>query len=196
MIWKAVLKHSHWLIILILLIIIVLQQECHHCPPCLTTDTIITTHTDTITITHNHYLPAPLPDTIINTDTIFPDTAAILADYSALKIYNRTLLDDSTGKISLLDSVQFNALQGSQLSAVYFQKQTDETITHTVYQPNPPKLKVFAGLTAGSSVNFRSILVPQLSFLTKKDHFYSFGFDPLNKSILFSNAWLIKFHPR
>ena len=47
------------------------------------------------------------------------DTAAILAscmetwkDYSSLKVYDRQLLDDSTGQFSIMDSVQYKALLG------------------------------------------------------------------------------------
>jgi hypothetical protein len=186
------LTHLPYLIILALLAVIFLQRECHHCPSCPGSDTIITSHTDTLIITRNHYLPAPPPDTIIATNTIFPDTAAILADYSALKIYNRTLLDDSTGKITLLDSVQFNALQGSQFSAVLFPKHTVETITHTTYLPEPPKQKVFAGISVGAFYPLKPILAPQVSLLTKKDHLYSLGYDPFSRILVLNSSWKIR----
>ncbi len=175
------LTHLPYLIILVLLAVIVLQRECYHCPSCPNSDTIITSHTDTLIITHNHFFPKPPPDTVIRTDTLFPDTSAILADYAALKIYNRTILDDSTGKISLLDSVQFNSLQGSQLSAVYFPKHTVETITRTVYKSEQPKVKIFAGFSLGVSYPFKPILAPKFSLLTKKDYLYSISYDPINK---------------
>jgi hypothetical protein len=193
--WKIIARQPFLIISLVLLVLLVLQRECAHNPSCPGSDTLTTVSatTDTLIITHNHYLPLPPPDTVIHTDTLFPDTAAILADYSALKIYNRTLLDDSTAHISLVDSVQFNAIRGSQFTAVLFQKHTVETVTHTVYQPEPPRIKVFTGFMLGYSFTDIPLIAPQLSLLTRNNHLYTLGYDPFNKTFYFSNTWKIQF---
>lgn len=185
---RNILSHTPYIILFVVTVILFSHLECHHKPLPIAADTItdISVKADTISITHNHYIPAPPPDTIIHNDTIFPDTSAILADYFALKIYNRTLLNDSTGKISLLDSLQFNSIRGSQFSAVLFQKHNVERITQTVYQPQTQNAKIFAGFTLGASYplnNTKPILAPQVSILTKKDHLYSIAYDPINKAI-------------
>jgi len=195
---RNILSHTPYIILFVVTVILFSHLECHHKPLPIAADTItdISVKADTITITHNHYIPAPPPDTIIHNDTIFPDTSAILADYFALKIYNRTLLNDSTGKISLLDSLQFNSIRGSQFSAVLFQKHTVERITHTVYQPQTQKAKIFAGLTLGASYplnNTKPILAPQVSLLTKKDHLYSVSYNLFNRSAAISILWKLSY---
>lgn len=193
--WKIIVRHPFLLVSLVLLALLILQRECTHQPPCPGSDTVtlVSTTTDTLIITHNHYLPPPQPDTVIHYDTIFPDTAAILADYAALRIYNRTLLNDSTAKISLTDSVQFNAIRGSQLSTQLFQQHTTETITHTIIQAAPPKNKLFVGFTIGASYPLKPIFAPQVSLLTEKDHLYSVAYDPFNKVALASMHWKLTF---
>jgi hypothetical protein len=192
--WKIIARHPFLLVSMVLLVLLVLQRECTHQPtfPDNDTITLVSTTTDTLIITHNHYLPPPPPDTVIHDDTIFPDTAAILADYSALKIYNRTLLDDSSGKISVLDSVQFNSLLGSQLSAVLFQKHTIETITHTVYQTKPQKLKLYAGLSISLKYPPNYLLIPQVALLNRKGCLYSLAFNPTDKVFITGIMWNIK----
>lgn len=192
--WKIIARHPFLLVSMVLLVLLVLQRECAHQPSCPGSDTltVVSTTSDTLIITRNHYLPPPSPDTVIHTDTLFPDTAAILSDYAALKIYNRTLLDDSTGKISLLDSVQFNSLQGSQFSTVLFQKHTIETIDHTIYHPEPQKLKLYAGVSINLKYSLNYLLLPQVALLNRKGCLYSLSFNPTDKVFITSIMWNIK----
>jgi hypothetical protein len=194
--YTLITRHPFSLVSVVLFTLLILQRECHHCPPCLDIsdiDTSINQHIDKLWLTRTEYLPAPLPDTIIQHDTVFPDTSSALKDYASLKIYHRSLLNDSSGIISLTDSIQFNSIKGSQFSAHLFQKHTTETITHTIIQELPPKNKLFVGFTIGASYPLKPILAPQLVILTKKDHLYAIAYDPFNKAASIGLLWKISF---
>lgn len=196
------MKDASYIIIITLFALLLLQRECsrqpqQQPPP----DTIITTKIiyDTILITKN--IPIPHPVYIIDSFPLplppFPviDTAAIIKDFISLKIYKRTLMDDSTAFIRVTDSVTYNRLLSAGLEYINRCPTITET-TNIIHPPPPQRFQLYAGGFLSFSNTNRQ---PQLHGAgavvftkTKKDHLYGAGYDALNKSIQLNAAWKIK----
>lgn len=193
------MKDASYIIIITLFALLLLQRECsrqpqQQPPP----DTIITTKIiyDTILITKN--IPIPHPVYIIDSFPLPPpiiDTAAIIKDFISLKIYKRTLLNDSTAFIRVTDSVTHNRLLCAGLEYINRRPTIIET-TNIIHPPPPQRFQLCVGGFLSFSNTNRQ---PQLHGAgavvftkTKKDHLYGAGYDALNKSIQLNAAWKIK----
>jgi hypothetical protein len=174
------MKYVPYIIIAILLVVIIFLRECSPkpkpCPP----PTVIT-HTDTIHVPVNVPFPEPYPVNHIDTFTIpaVIDTAAILKDYYALNIYDRTIINDSTGLLIIHDSVTHNRLKRYSLTGHINMIELTTTITNDV--TIPLRNRVFLGMQIGSNLN-SLMIVPTATLLTSKDKTcYTVAYDPFSK---------------
>ena len=118
------------------------------------------------------------------------DTAAILADWFKMRIYNRTLINDTSGCLSITDTVFKNQLQGYALQGELRALYRTKVITTTVYPTL--KNKLFVGLNLGYSIeNSDMSVIPNLNLLTKKEHLYNLGYDPFGKQVYFGIGFKI-----
>lgn len=148
---------------------------------------IVTTDTSYVydTVTHVIHVPKPYPVEVIYHDTVWGDTSEILHDYFAEAIYER-YFNDGDLSAQIIDTISQNRISGSSDFAYEWLKPQEViTNTNTVIAPN--KTKVFVGLDLGSnilsgdSVNKFSV-TPKIFLLTKKDKYFSIGYD-LNNQI-------------
>jgi|WetSurMetagenome_2_1015567.scaffolds.fasta_scaffold166188_2 hypothetical protein len=166
-----------YIIIAILLLIIFVLRECNNKPD---TKYLIATARYTIVkpIPYNKYYPAPYPVQVIDSfeRPSKIDTDAILKDYYKAIIYDRPIMDDSNGKLSLRDTVTHNRLRGFKLTG-HLNRFTD-SITNTI--ENPLKYRIFIG--AYMPINNMTLgFAPMVTLLTKNDKsMYSIGYDPFN----------------
>lgn len=195
------MKDVSYIIIITLFALLLLQRECsrkpqQQQPP----DTIINTKIiyDTILITKN--IPIPHPVYIIDSFPLplppFPviDTAAIIKDFISLKIYKRTLMDDSTAFIRVTDSVTYNRLLSAGLEYINRSPTVIKT-TNIIYPPPPQRFQLYAA----GFISFANTKEPHLQGVggsvfakTRKDHIYGAGYDVMNKSLQIHAAWKIK----
>jgi len=133
--------------------------------PIIKTDTI--TRVDTIKVEVDKKYSKPAPIKIINAGT-----------EKEIQIYSRTILNDSTGILTLNDSVQHNQLLGyslkGNLNTIYKYK----TITNTITAPATNK--VFIGVNIAYTPALVSIY-PSVSLVTKKGIEINAGYDLVNK---------------
>lgn len=190
------MKDISYIIIIALFALLFLQRECSRPPqqppqP----DTIRYTEIiyDTIPITKP--VPVPYPVHIVDSFMIPPviDTAAIIKDFIALRIYDRILLDDTTAFIRVTDSVTHNRLMGAALQYIN-RRPTITKTTNIIYPPPPQRFQLYAA----GFISFANTKEPRLHGAgasvfakTRKDHIYGAGYDVMNKSLQIHAAWKI-----
>jgi hypothetical protein len=92
------------------------------------------------------------PDTV----RIDVDTAAILADYFATRYYRDTIVNDSEALIAISEEVSQNSLVERSLT---FQNRRATSITTTIVQPPPPKVRLYVGAVAGRGLTAPTVQV-------------------------------------
>jgi hypothetical protein len=188
------------LIIAALVAIIILQRSCNQPPK-----PVVVTKVDTVWIRYQDtivdYHPVPVevikngkPVQVTKHDTTFyvtkeaVDTATILSDYFAQRIYSDTAVGDH-GKIYIKDTVTQNKIVGRSIRADLLFPSTN------TIKPAPLKAKVFAGLGLGN--NTQNIgFGPRLFLLTKRDALYGAGADVIPGQPLYYHidlGWKIHF---
>lgn len=189
------MKTAPWVIVIILLLIIIFQRECHRCPvadPCPEPDTI-----RTVKIVKGDSIPHELPVVLVpDPDSIKAqpvpagiDSAAVAAAYFS-KVYGYVkMVDDSSLYVGFRYLVEENKLRWV-IPKIANRKTTAYYFNTTYVYKNPPKLKLFAGIGVGRSLNSFA-LAPSLALITKKDHLYSIHYDVINRDVYFSIYWKI-----
>ena len=185
-------------IIIILLAMLFLQRECSRPPvgdPEPDTLRIIkTVYKDTIIIKE---VPKPYPVEVIKIyEFEIPaeiDSLGIFLAYMSKNIYHRTLMDDSTALISIIDTVHQNQLWGSRLE---YRNRQPVTIheTYIIHPPPDPRFQLYAGgFVAGNQDYFGA--GPAIFAKTKRDHLYGLGYDAINKTAQIHMQWKISLKP-
>ena len=186
------MKITYPIIILILIAIIFLQRECNS--P-IKPDTIII-H-DTINYSDTIYKPKPYEvikyqyknihhykiDTVI--DFALVDTMAILSDYFAKYVYKDTILNDTNGFITIYDTITKNRILSRSVHKKFY------PTTYTVTTPIKHRTKVYIGFGANGWLDKFGVSI-NMALLTKQDHLYSIGYDPLNKNVAINLYWKIR----
>ena len=186
--------------IIFLLLVIFFLQECHRpanyrapeCPPAVS-DTVIQIHYKEVPVVR--YYPIPQPYAVIdsfwhNVDTSFilKNCIATYKSFASLNVYNRQILNDSTGALVLNDTVQFNKLKSFSLTG----QLNVRSICKTITVRSPPRTQLFLGAQFGSNLN-QLYIVPSAFMITPKSHFYSLGYEPFQKFGFAGLAWKIHF---
>lgn len=168
-------------VIAVLLIVIVLQKSCQSDLPCPEGGKpIITTKIDTQyvpkRVEKSVYIPGEveyLPGTV---DSFYKDvdTAAILQDFYATRIYRDTVAIDSIGYAYITDTVSKNHIVSRLFSADYNLPVITKETTITI--PPKPKTQLYVGVEGiGNKSNPISYFGPSLVLKTKKDQMYTLG---------------------
>ena len=172
------------LVILLLIIIILLQRSC--APEAGTPREIIkiknrpyevvkrVTDTVKIKVTQTVYKPG---EVIIQKEPIYipvpanVDTAKILKDYYAIKVYTDTLkLKDSLGYIALTDSITKNSISGRLWSA-----EINKTLIDRVIYVNKLSNQLYFGGTVSLQQPNNLMIGANAMLKTKKDKLYGIG---------------------
>lgn len=173
--------------IIVLIAIIVMMRACQPAKPTVPSSTVNVGGKPYTEVSHTidtQYVPVVKKlykkgkdiyhDTIIYVNVpIGSDTAAILKDYFAKKIYIDTLkLDDNLGYIVVNDTVYQNSILGRfWLASVNKIKITDQLVVKEL-----PRNQLYLGLTTGfDRANFINYLGPTMMLKTKTDKVYSVG---------------------
>lgn len=118
------------------------------------------------------------------------DTASILKDYYAMRVYKDTLkLKDSLGYIAVTDSISKNVLLGRTWDA----KVNKTTVTNTIYLKELSN-QLYLGGSLGTLKPNNLTIGANAILKTKKDHMYGLGFgvtSELNTYIQGSLLWKI-----
>ena len=187
---NAILRNLPYAIILILMSYIFILRECGKDPqPCpeISIDTVVTYQIDTVTIV-KHY-PAPKPTIQIDSvyiwktsDTI-KECIELANDYNSYRIYNRHLVIDTLGWIDLADTVHSNKLHG-YTSNSYFKAYTKTVYIDRVLT-TPKRFNAFVGGYLNSDIS----VTPSVMIKTKRDHYYSVGYNPITKVAQVGGWW-------
>lgn len=178
-------KNFNYLIILALVVIIVMQRSCSSTPgsPKETIKIdgkkyeVVKKETDTIRVevAHNVYKQGKDIYHDVPVYVNVPanvDTAAILKEYYAMRVYKDTLkLKDSLGYIAVTDSISKNILLGRTWDAKVNKIQIDNTI----YLKEPARNQVYIGGSLGMQKPSYLTLGGNLILKTKTDHMYGIG---------------------
>ena len=170
-----------------LLVYIFFAQECVHPKQSKETsrfDTVTLTITKEVPV--NIYHSKPYPVRVVDSFFQQVDTTAIRAnsieiwrDYNRSRVYDIPVINDSNGVLTLRGSVQFNELQAYSITGHYNAVRTTQTITNNIVPAK--RNKVFLGATVASDLTSISVF-PTATLLTRKEHFYSIGYNPFTKS--------------
>lgn len=146
-------KYKQFIPLFIALLAVGLVQYRHVTTP----EKAITVYDTTLKVIRDTVNPPqkviPVPYKVIKdtfwVDTVWipADTAAILADYFAKRVYADTLLNDSTALIAVLDTIQFNRKVGQR--ELRYINRVPRTIA---YQSSPSKWEIGAGIGYGDGV--------------------------------------------
>jgi hypothetical protein len=177
-------KNFNYLIILTLIVIIILQRSCNSSnidKKTIVVDgkkyNIVKQVIDTayITKTQTVYKPGK---TIYQDSPVYitmptnVDTALILKEFYALRVYKDTLkLTDSLGYISVIDSISKNVLLGRTWNA----KVNKIVIDSTLYLKDLPKNQIYIGPSLGMQRPLYTTFGGTLLLKTKNDHIYGIG---------------------
>lgn len=186
-----------FILVLILLVIILITRECRGPKTqAVKADTVTTEKVivELDTIVRTKIVQKIVPYETIDCLYYDVDTGAILADYNRVRVYRRLLWSDSMADITLTDTVFRNQLQGAKIKAFFFTHDTTRIITRIINTlPPPPRNKVFIGFQTGMIIPTNKIIItPTLTLNTRRDHLYSIGYDPFNKSAYVGLGWKIK----
>jgi hypothetical protein len=169
---KNYFKNIQSLLIAVLVIIILIQRSCSG--PVEPTERIIRdTIIEYVTIEKEYpvYVPQVKYVTKVDIDTFSTpiDTAAILADYYAIRTYEDTQVLDSLD-LTITDTVSQNQILGRKIA--YNFTYPRKTIKETIYI-NPREFYVGLGLTGDKTqINY---LGGELMYRNKRKQAYGFG---------------------
>ena len=122
-------------------------------------------------------------DTIIYRDIIIPvDTAAILADYFKLRIYNDTIINTDELLVSLRDSVTLNRLWGREVKYQNFRPIAAKC-------PDVSDRAFYLGVIPNGNINQFGI-APSIG-LTNKNNLYFYSYDVINNNHSVGVYWKI-----
>ena len=173
------MKNLPYIIIFALLAYIMIERGCRREPPPQEPIVIHTTNTVYDSTTIIKVLPAPEPQIIYKEVPIDVDTAAILREHYFIRIYNRTLVDDTNLFISLTDTVWQNKLFSGGIE--YKIRRPVEIInTTTVFPLPPPRNEFYLGTTIGGSQDMFRLSI-DATLLTKRNVYYRASYDVLGK---------------
>ena len=176
----------HLIIYAILVLIIFFLRECQPVPqPCPEPSTDSTTHWehDTAFIKGDTvFYPEPYAE--IDIDTFFKvvpaDTAKILADYIKIRKYKLPVLNDSNGVLDVIADVQFNRITNWTYDGQFVTHIKVVEKNH-VYIKEPTRKLFVGGYLSSNGIDYFGAS-PALMYMSKKDHAYFAGYDPLNKT--------------
>jgi hypothetical protein len=169
---KRYFKNIQSLLIVVLIVIIFLLRNCSG--PIEPTERVIRdTIVEYVTIEKEYpvYVPKVKYITKVNIDTFTTpiDTAAILADYYAIRTYEDTQVLDSLN-ITITDTVSQNQILGRQIA--YNFAYPRKTIKETIYIN---QRELYFGLRGIGNMDQVSYLGGEMLFKNKKKQVYSFG---------------------
>ena len=146
-------KYKQFILLFIALLAVGLVQYRYVTAP----EKVVTTYDTTLKVIRDtvnppqKVIPVPyevLRDTFwVDTVKIPADTAAILADYFAKRVYSDTLLNDSTALIAVSDTIQFNRMVGQR--ELRYINRLPRAIT---YKSANSKWEIGAGIGYGDGV--------------------------------------------
>ena len=113
------------------------------------------------------------------------DTLSILQDYYKQYVYADTIAIDSIGFTFINDTISQNKIQNRSISWNYKIPTITKDITTTITKYPPVKTELYIGGFVGANKN-KIMLGPSLAIKSKKKNMYTFGYDFMNKSIVFS----------
>jgi hypothetical protein len=168
-------------VIVVLLIIIVFQKSCQNDLPCPEGgEPIITTKIDTQYIPKKVEKPIYIPGAVEylpgTVDSFYKDvdTAAILQEYYATRVYRDTVAIDSIGYAYITDTISKNLIVNRLFGAEYTLPVITKETTITI--PPKPKAQLYVGVEGiGNKSNPISYFGPSLVLKTKKDQMYTLG---------------------
>lgn len=194
-------KITH-LIIIILIIIIILQRSCsnqknYDCP----TETI---KIDTEFIKIDSIvekkvpiyvsIPGKIPSSLQpkeNCDSLRVQYDTLIKNFIAINVYKDTLSLGKYGKLSVIDTIQFNELR----HRTYIPDIQIPTITKTIIQKEESRRQLYIGINGFVNKNNITAFSPGLLYRNKKDQLYqaSIGVD-FNGTITYGigTYWKIK----
>ena len=170
---KKYFQNIQSLLLVVLVVIIFLMRGCSGTPastePRVERDTII----EYVTIEKEYpvYVPKIKYVTKVDIDTFSTpiDTAAILADYYAIRTYEDTQVLDSLD-LTITDTVSQNQIVGRKIA--YNFTYPRKTIKETIYLN---QRELYVGLRGIGNLDQISYLGGEMLYRTKKKQVYSFG---------------------
>jgi hypothetical protein len=170
---KKYFQNIQSLLVVVLVVVIFLMRGCSGTPastePRVERDTIV----EYVTIEKEYpvYVPKVKYVTKVDIDTFSTpiDTAAILADYYAIRTYEDTQVLDSLD-LTITDTVSQNQIVGRKIA--YNFTYPRKTIKETVYIN---QRELYFGLRGIGNLDQISYLGGEMLYRTKKKQVYSFG---------------------
>lgn len=170
---KKYFQNIQSLLIVVLIVVIFLMRQCSGGVSPIEPQTIRDTITEYITVEKETsiYVPKIKYVTRVDIDTFSTpiDTAAILADYYAIKTYEDTQVLDSLN-LTIIDTVSQNLIMGRQISYKLTYPRT--TITEKIYLV---KRELYFGLGLTSNKDQIQYLGGELLYKNKKRQAYGLG---------------------
>lgn len=117
------------------------------------------------------------------------DTLAILKGYYTKRVFTDTV-EDSCSRLIINDTVYMNSIISRELKNACFQKTI--TIKETKEIIKYPEEKPY--ISAGVSSSFKSVYGNV--YYTRKKNTFGAGFDPINRSFIFSYQYKIRFNEK
>jgi hypothetical protein len=178
--------------IIILLALIFIQRECNRpdpAPPEPDTIRITKVEYDSVLVEKIIKQFYPVQKIVVREIPANVDTMAILKDYFAKNIYDRTFIDDTTALIRVIDTVHQNQLWGSRIE---YKNRQPVTIheTYIIHPPPPQRFQLYAGgFVTGNAQSFGA--GPAIFAKTPRDHLYGIGYNPFNNTGQIHMLWKI-----
>lgn len=189
------LGFAGWVLAAILFAVLVLQRNCSgNLSKKDKTKNVQTIKIDTFfhDTGSTHWLPIEIkgkpeimPGNTVYLKPTHEDTLAILKNYFALRVYKDTVKANN-GKVQevITDSVKQNKLVSQTVKG---------TIKDSI-KPDTQKLKMYIGVNAGFGIDLKTaIIAPTIGITTKKDAYYSIGYDFINKMPIVGIGWKVHF---
>lgn len=169
-------KKTQVIIVLLIGILFALMGPKYCCGGKSKSDTFLKVTHDTTWDTTNIVSPVYIPGETIyipGITIIEPvDTAKILADYFAKRIYNDTIIMDSLGYIAIRDTISKNRIAARQHTKNYRIPKVTTTIEKTIHHYEVAQRKLYGGFL----VDVTNIgAYGTLSYENKKNQVFHFG---------------------
>ena len=184
------MKYLPYIFVVILIAIIILQRSCAPKYEQQPNDTVTVTRIvhDTITILDTLYVPQIKYRYRVQVDTVI-DTVEVIKEYYTKNFYFDVLKNDSNAFISVSDTIYQNQIISRESVVKVYPTTIYTTNTITEYEKRRNKVFVGVGVNGwvdrfGASVNF--------GLLTRKDHLYTLGYDPINSNVNFNMYWKLR----